>query len=38
MLVQIGLILVAYYMGKKGMTVQDLYFLALKLLDQDEEK
>lgn len=37
MLLQIGLVLVAYYMGRKGMTVQDLYFLTIKLLERDEE-
>ena len=38
MLLQIALVLVAYYMGQKGMTVQDIFFLATKLLDKDKEE
>ena len=37
MLVEIGLILVAYYMGRKGMTMQEVFFLATKLLGKDEQ-
>lgn len=38
MVVEIALILVAYYMGRKEMTLQDVYFLAVKLLEKDEDK
>ena len=38
MLVQIGLILVAYYMGRKGIDVDTLVMLTKALLGKDEEE
>lgn len=38
MLVQVALILVAYYMGKKGIAIDDLFMLTKLLLEKDEEK
>lgn len=38
MLIQIVLILAAYYMGKKGMTLEEVFVLAKTLLEKDEEE
>ena len=38
MLVQIGLILVAYYIGRKGIDVDTLVVLTKALLGKDEEE
>lgn len=36
MLVQIVLILAAYYMGRKGMTLEEVFYIATRLLEKDE--
>lgn len=38
MLLQVALILVAYYMGRKGIGVDELFLLTKALLDKDEEE
>lgn len=38
MILEIALILVAYYMGRNGMSMEDVYSLAMRLLGKDEEK
>ena len=36
MLVQIVLILAAYYMGRKGMTLEEVFYIDTRLLEKDE--
>ena len=38
MLLQIALIIVAYYAGRQGLTMDDIYYLAKRLIERDEEK
>lgn len=38
MLLQIALVIVAYYAGKQGLTMDDIYYLAKRLIERDEEK
>jgi len=38
MLLQIALVIVAYYAGKQGLTMDDLYYFAKQLIERDEEK
>lgn len=38
MLVQVTLILVAYYMGRKNIRIDELFFLTKVLLDKDENR
>lgn len=38
MLIEIVLILAAYYMGKKGMTLDEVYYLAKNLLEKDDDE
>ena len=38
MLLQFALVIVAYYAGKQGITLDDIYYLAKQFLERDEEK
>lgn len=38
MLLQIALVIVAYYAGRQGLTMDDVYYLAKRLIERDEEK
>ena len=38
MLIQIALVIVAYYAGRQGLTMDDIYYLAKRLLERDNEE
>lgn len=38
LILEIGLVIVAYYMGKNGIAVDDVYCLAKHLLERDNDE